>query len=81
MLRRRQLGKDGVVVHVAPERWDSMCKGPETSTDQECLRTRRKAGHGDSVSWGIGLREHERRMKAVCPSGCDEEFGILILIG
>lgn len=50
----------GWVVHVAPERWDSMCKGPETSTDQECLRTRRKAGHGDSVSWGIGLREHMR---------------------
>lgn len=47
-------------VHVAPERWGSMYKGPETSTDRECLRTRRKAGHGDSVSWGTGLREHMR---------------------
>ena len=47
-------------MHVAPERWGSMYKGPETSTDRECLRTRRKAGHGDSVSWGTGLREHMR---------------------
>lgn len=47
----------GCGVQVVPGRGASRYKGPETGTDWECLRTRRKAGHGDTVGWGIRVGE------------------------